>query len=289
MSNKLTDKILHTIKEEKIEPTPRWHFLLRNYSVWSVGIFSVLIGSLSVAAIIFAYANTELGVSQTGGSSSARLVIQTMPYVWLLSLVVLLVVGELAIRNTKRGYRYTIVQIFSFSVASSVLLGSGLFAVGFGHAVDSALAKHVPSYRPIFERKLERLVVPQSGKLAGEILLVTTTEAYDFSLIDFSGREWRIVQDSSVPEDLMLVPQMEVSLRGYVVDEDTFTMCDGVKFTLAGKHPLFNLDRGSVKPSIMRRIREQKAAEETSLATVEIKDSGMRITECDGLHSGIRR
>ena len=51
----VASSVLSRINSEHLIPTPRSHFLLREGVVWSIGVFSVFLGALGVAAIIQVY------------------------------------------------------------------------------------------------------------------------------------------------------------------------------------------------------------------------------------------
>ena len=56
---KLSEKVLKEIKEKKIEPAPRWQFLLKDYFVWLSFAASVIIGAIAFCVILYFLSGIE--------------------------------------------------------------------------------------------------------------------------------------------------------------------------------------------------------------------------------------
>ena len=62
MNNILSEKIIEEIKRQGIKPRPRWQFLLKRWVLWSLAVFSAVLGSIAIAIIIFTFIDHDASV-----------------------------------------------------------------------------------------------------------------------------------------------------------------------------------------------------------------------------------
>lgn len=275
----MPEKILQAIRSRDICPKPKWHFLARTFSIWVVFGVALFLGSVAVAVIIFAFVNADIGLYRLVGRGPVMGILKTVPILWLSSFVILLAVAEYAVTNTKRGYKYTVAQVGLVNIFVSVILGGVLYSVGFGYAVDRELSERVQAYRPILEDQLSFLIQPERGLLAGEVILVTTTEAYHFQLRDFSGKDWYVRQIGLDNSQLVsVVPRAQVQIIGELEGLDLFGACSVKPLIVHGKmffkrvSPL-NASSGRIEAQVQQR-GERKSVQ-------------IRSNECEELHTEI--
>ena len=79
--NNIPNQVLEKIKN--IRPTPRWQFLLRDYSVWILGAVSLALGSLSFSVVLFMLANNDWDIYSEISNSFFKFLLITLPYFWL--------------------------------------------------------------------------------------------------------------------------------------------------------------------------------------------------------------
>ncbi len=125
------DKIIKEIHARQVKRRPRWHFLIRNASVWTFFIAALAFGALSFSI--------EEGVIEKGicahhatGSSVLQFVFHDLSFLWVFSALLFIVLAFLNLRLTTEGYRYRtlwIVLAVFFILVMFVLL---MHHEGFG-------------------------------------------------------------------------------------------------------------------------------------------------------------
>ncbi len=187
----LTERVLGRIDSEHLSPRPRWAFALENWFFWTLGALALALGALASAAALFEVANTGWDFYMDTHRDLLTFIVAAAPYLWLLVLALFVFIGYENIRRTKRGYRYPLAVIVIGSILTSVVLGTALFAAGFGEEIEEAIGDHPPFYRPVVLAEHAHWLSPQQGLLGGTIVAVSTTSE-SFTLKDFDGAVWTI-------------------------------------------------------------------------------------------------
>lgn len=187
---KLSDKILAEIEKEHIVPTPRWHFLVKNYVFWGLFVISLVLGSLAFSVIMEMRSSGDwdlLGHVQGGLLASA---VMMLPYFWFIFLCTFALIAYYNWHHTRKGYLLKRRWIFLGSIASSLFLGSFFYAFGWGSKVDQLMAESLPIYDSSKHKAREQLwLQPEKGLLMGEI--VEVSQAGDTVVVqDSNGRTW---------------------------------------------------------------------------------------------------
>jgi hypothetical protein len=195
----LADRVISRIKGEGIRPRPRWEFFVKNVAFWALGAFAVALGALAFSAGLFEVENAGWRFYAATHGSLFMFALEAMPFLWLLALALFILLGYANIRRTKRGYRYPLALIAFGAVLTSVALGTGLYAAGFGAELEEALGDHPPFYRPILVEQRAWWDAPGKGLLGGSVVSMATDTA-TFVLKDFSGKTWT-VSSAGLPRD----------------------------------------------------------------------------------------
>lgn len=215
------DKILQTIKEHKLMPTPRWQFLLKDYLVWTLAVIALLVGSLAVAVIIHLVQNNDWTMYERIDDTLLGFVLMTLPYFWLVCLLAFIGLGYYNFQHTKRGYRLPFQAIVLGNIAISLALGTMLYYIGIGQAIDEAMTEAVPAYGQFINPRRMRWSQPQRGVLAG--VIITIENKNNFSLVDFNGQQWTVqAQNALVPPHFVLMPNQRVRMIGQRIDYAIF-------------------------------------------------------------------
>jgi hypothetical protein len=185
-----SQKVLEEIKSKKIEPTARWRFLLQDYFLWAILAVSIAIGSFASSVIIFMINNNDWEIYEKSGSLF-NFIISTLPYFWLLILVLIIFLAEYNLRHTKRGYRFEMISIIISSVALSVIFGSALYKFGFGQELERLTAEKMPFYEMLTGHRQQIWDQPDRGLLAGEVVLINKNGQFD--LIDLVEKKWHVI------------------------------------------------------------------------------------------------
>lgn len=185
-------RLIGKIKEEKLNPKPRWQFLFKNYVIWLSGLLSLMVGAAAIAVMIYLFQNNDWElVPQLG---FWELFVITLPYFWIVFLGLFIFILNYNFRHTERGYRYPIWMIAGGSVVASLALGGLLYAGGWGEKIDNTLAA-----APYYDRFINRNVVywhkPEGGRLAG-VVEEAGADGRTVTIIDPLGRRWEVVATS---------------------------------------------------------------------------------------------
>jgi hypothetical protein len=186
----LADKIADKIKKEEIKPKSKWIFLLKDYFIWSIFGFSIIIGGLAFVVIIFILTTNDWDMHRYLGSGVGIHFLTVLPRVWIGTLILFLLVAYYNYRHTKGGYRYKTYLVVLGSVAMSIVIGTGLFFMGLGNKVEQAFSNNLPYYGRFMEHRMEMWNQPEQGLLAGEIVEIESVDV--FNMKDFGGNIWQV-------------------------------------------------------------------------------------------------
>ena len=189
--DKTTSKILAALKEKKITPTPKWHFLLKNYVFWSAFIVSIIIGGVSLGVIFHFVGSDDWDIYNYAGQNFWVSVLSALPYFWIFFLLLFLWLSYYDYKHTKYFYRYQPFLVFAFSIALSVIIGIFCYSSGIGNAVNNTLSQDVPYYSQMMTwHKRMMWNQPQRGLLFGQIIDIENKNS--FALRDPDGEIWQI-------------------------------------------------------------------------------------------------
>ncbi len=184
----LSDKILNKIEEERIEPAPKWNFLLKDYVLWSLFVFCAVLGSFAFAVMLYAFSQSDFAILKK--INAFNVWISALPYFWIAFLLLFLGAAYYNFQHTKRGYKYSPVMIVLGSIIVSLALGALMHNAGAGEKVDKLFEANIPNYPTCEMRRRQIWMHPQDGLLGGEIIDYKNME--DFVLKDFDDKAWNV-------------------------------------------------------------------------------------------------
>ncbi|MFH0846254.1 MAG: hypothetical protein V1851_02560 [Patescibacteria group bacterium] len=202
MKNNLAEKIINKIQQEKISPTPKWEFVLKDSFFWGAFVLSILIGGISVAVILNTLLNNDWDLYMRLSDGMTKFVVLTLPYFWIIFLILFMLVAYLNIQKTQKAYKYHLSVILGGTLVASFLLGLTFYNIGLAGFFDEKVFKKIPApYHQIMDPRVGIWQKPESGFLAGEILSVDENQMV---LEDENGVIWEI----SLSDDILrLVPK----------------------------------------------------------------------------------
>ena len=154
MKENLSKKIIEKIKEEHIQPKPKWQFSLKAYLVWLLSALSLFIGSLAFSVVLYLIINNDWDVYVHITDNLIKFTILSLPYLWIVLLLLFVIISYYNFKHTKKGYKYHFYIILLSSILLSIIFGSLLYSIGVGRALDNILAVKMPMYEKlIFDRK----------------------------------------------------------------------------------------------------------------------------------------
>jgi len=228
---KLADKI----KEEKIAPKPRWHFLLKDYVVWASGALALLIGAAAISVMVYLLKYNGWEVREEMHKSVLEFFLLTLPYFWIIFLGIFVFILYYNLKHTKKGYRYPVWFIAISGVLASIILGGIFFLFGLGQRIDNVLGQNAPLYEIVINRQLAFWFNPEDGRLAG-VIASDITDGY-FYIIDPTGEVWQILAPQSAGDprfsDFFQAGE-PVNLIGELIGENKFR-ADIIRLLVPGR------------------------------------------------------
>lgn len=147
--NEFKETILQGIKKGEITAESKWRFLAHDYFFWFLTVLSTICGALAISSILHRIATDQAALApHLRDLETVSVFIQTLPYLWLLLLLVLGGVAWFNFNKTSNAYKHQLVVVLGMLVAS-MLIGGILFAAGVGSKVDQQVRERVP----VFEKQ----------------------------------------------------------------------------------------------------------------------------------------
>ena len=217
----LSSKILKKIKKGKIMPKPKWEFLLKNYVFWGAFLASILVGGLVASIAIFRIVNNDWNLAKKLGQHPVSFGFKTMPYFWLIILVIFIFIAYYNFKHTKKGYKFRLPITIISSILISVVLGFAFFGIGTAKQMEEKALRHFPQYRALYyDKEVDRWSQADKGVLAGEIKEINEISIEIESL---NGDIWTILTDG-LPKEMTkgLHEEIPIKIFGELVDENVF-------------------------------------------------------------------
>ena len=216
MENNPAKKIIEKIKEEHIVPESRFKLNWRNYAFWFVWSATMILGALFFSLIILNFLDIHLSIFRHFGLGRIFFVLMvTAPFLWIGLSVLALVSGFLAIRKTKRGYRYSMLFATSMSVLIISILGVMLHFAKINDRLGRGIVMGMPGHRGLAFPVEERWSRPEDNMLGGE---VTQVQSDYIMIISFQDEDWMVYYS---PETEIKVSQgkLETGMNVGVIGE----------------------------------------------------------------------
>jgi hypothetical protein len=203
----LSNKILQTIENQKIEPRPKWQFIAKSYTLWILAGLSLIFGSIASSMVFLNITDTAHMPTPPCllnpnfppcHESSIHWFFLAIPYAWLITLGLFIWVLYYNIRHFKKAYHYPAWLLISSAFLGSILLGSLLSLAGLHRSLDDAFSRRIPIYTPMFDARVHVWQRPDEGFMAGRVKQMVTG---GFDLEDFQKNIWQINLDSETIVD----------------------------------------------------------------------------------------
>lgn len=206
------EKVLGAIEEQKITPKQRWEFLVREYGIWVVGFLAFALSGLALGVSFHLIRNADWDIHHELGASGFMTFWAAMPYLWLILLIAFVVAADYAVRKSKRGYRFSMIQVVVASVIISIGIGSLLYATGVAEKTDDTLTRRVPQYARYTHPQARLWAQPDEGRLVG--IIVHVEDNTHFFLLDIRGEEWEVEYEPNQSTEEVVTPDQRVKLLG---------------------------------------------------------------------------
>ena len=222
----LTEKIISQIDSEKIKPNPKWQFILKEDMYWIFWALSVIIGAGAVTGIMYRIGNSGLKYYEVTHDNFVSFAYDTLPLVWIVILLVIVILSYLNIRKTNKGYKYPLLLVLCASVGASSIIGNFMYVLGAGPVFDREMAERFPLHRSAFVMEKEKWVKPEKGLLAGSVVIVDD-DGQNVIVEDFTGHRWVVSTTEMTRRDIeVLNSQNQIRMVGLpATTTDTFYAC----------------------------------------------------------------
>lgn len=216
----LSQDTLKAIEDKKIKPLPRWYFLLKNFTLWTLFLLAGFFASfaLSVIAILFLHDDFSLHSHMQKGLWRHLLI--SFPFFWFAILAIFLVFLHYIYKKTKEGYRYERKIAMGTGLAVFFILAFAGFYSGLSDFFNQHfLANHLYD-RMVYEDR-ETWEDPDNGFLSGKITDLDHGEY--FMVKDSRGKLWQIMGNfKKEPQDFSIEKGINVRIIGRVRPSNIF-------------------------------------------------------------------
>ncbi len=222
----ITQKAIEKINNENIKPKAKWQFLLKNNLLWLMSALVIFVGSLATSVTVFLLTDNDWDTYQYTDKNLLESILLSLPYFWLLIIIIFIFLAYYNVRHTTEGYKYKAFIIILISVISSVIIGTIMFNAGIGLKIDKVSSMNIPYYNNLVQHKTDMWVRPNNGLLAGKINGVKNDQLV---LIDFNNKKWIIEINSSTlvrgrsklqsGEEIKLIGKINIETNNFTADE----------------------------------------------------------------------
>ncbi len=187
----ISKETLEKIKKEGVHPKPRWYFLTKNYFFWLMFALTTILGGMAFGMIMFLAGDLDWDIYHYLGISLPKAILMSLPYLWIILLLLFLFITYYNFIHTRTGYRYRFVMIFFIGLFLSGLMGLGFYQYGWTETVDKQLRMRMPGYHHLVYSRESQWMHPEKGLLSGIIVKIKTEEKMIW-LEDELGNQWNI-------------------------------------------------------------------------------------------------
>ena len=217
---KKSKTIVDRIKESKVKQRPKWYFTLKHILNWLFYGICVLLGGAAFSVILFSIQQTDFDLTSHISHSSWEFVFGLLPFFWIISLLIFLVLAMIIVRRSKRGYKYNWLGLLGLSTAVSIILGTIFFIGGGGQKLETLFMENVSNYQSVHENKMRVWMRPEAGFLAGTI---TTVNEKGLIVTDFNNSIWEIdYSNASISHSVVIREGEKIKLIGEITRPNNF-------------------------------------------------------------------
>jgi len=222
----ISNEVIKKIKDNNIKPKPRWYFITKNYFIWSIFGISIILGSFAFSMVLFIIKQLDWDIYHYIGESLLKTVFISLPYLWLIFLILFTGVAYYNFIHTKRGYRFKFISILLISLVISITLGTGIYFNGFSERLENVFLEKIPYYNRLVysceEQWMQQWMQPKRGLLAGTIIEIGLPEN-SFILRDLENNRWKVEASKTIWKG-KLIPAtgLKIKLIGKLINDNNF-------------------------------------------------------------------
>ncbi len=222
------DLILDEIEKRKVVPIPRWYFTVRRAIFWALAVISVITGSISMATAIYVFVDHDFVVDHAriaqflDQEPVIENIIISIPYLWVMALLLFILVAYYGFRHTRKGYRYPTLRVIAGSMLLSLLLSLLLNLFDVGHVIHRYLIENVRGYGRLVYTNEQRWTQAKKGWLGGKVLREVPA-THQLVVMDYRKRIWTVDTGSTLLRSgTKLLPGKYLKITGVKTGDRAF-------------------------------------------------------------------
>lgn len=161
----LRDSVLKNIHTLKLQPKPKWQYILGHILLWVVCFMTLVAGAVAFSLMLMAFNLPERVFIHWMDMQENTGMLMALPYLWLLGVALALSIGYFLFSRTGRGYRVHILVTIGALITGSLILGTLLYGTHAIHWGEERMLMMEPHYRE-FRQGMKRMMPrPEDGVL----------------------------------------------------------------------------------------------------------------------------
>lgn len=213
----IINNVLEKIKEKNIKPRPKWIFVFQNIFLWVLVPIFIIFGAISFSFIIHMFVSSDFDLRNRVSGNFFEFIIKTMPYFWIIILIVFLMVLYFDFKNTKRAYKFDFLKTSLFGLVLIIMIGTMFYFSGIARYFDDNLLK-VSTYKTLSCQNSKMWNNSERGILAGKFINVSENSG---AFKDANEKTWNITFDNKI-ELQKLDLNNDIKVIGRKIDENNF-------------------------------------------------------------------
>lgn len=214
------DKLVDRIKSENIKPRSKGYHRLGRIALGLILFLALLFGGFAFSVILLSVQQADFSIISHMSHSKLELFLGLVPIIWLILVILFLIPTMWSIRNSWKGYKFSLLSMLIIYLLACMALGTLFFITGGSERLEQSFDIYIADYESIEERKIQVWSRPESGYLSGVVL---AAQDRVLQLEDFEGAIWQIFYpDAFVAPIVMLEPGETVKLIGKVQAQQRF-------------------------------------------------------------------
>ncbi len=228
MPNKVSDSFWSTIEKNQITQIPRWRFVLKQITLWIVVATLAIIVSLAGAVALYISLNHDFTISHDYAitflheSPLLMSILMSMPYSWLVLIVLFFLLVFTVVSRSKKGYSYGIIRIITGLLLATIPLMTIFYTSGIGRSTHWYMSENYSNYYHLVNGNEQDWSHPDKGRLGGRVIRYDEKERI-LILKSFANEFWQIdVKNAKIDSDTLLLPGNYLKIKGVQTTKEGF-------------------------------------------------------------------
>lgn len=213
----IINNVLEKIKKDNIQPKPKWMFIFQNIFLWVLVPIFIVFGAVSFSFIIHMFVSSDFDLRRRVSGNFFEFIFKTMPYFWIIILIVFLIVLYFDFKSTKKAYKLNFLKTALFGLALIIIIGTMFYFSGIARYFDNNLLK-VGAYKTLSCQNSKMWNNPERGILAGKFLNIQENLG---TFKDADEKNWNITFDNKFELERLDLDN-DIKVIGRKLDDNNF-------------------------------------------------------------------